>query len=136
VTPEQEAQFRTLYEAGTPWLEMGVALEMDCSWLSVLRKRMGIPERKQQGRRIEWTVAMEDDLRVQFHLLSHFGLSKRFGVSTDAVKNKLHRMGLFRAPPVPVDTYTGSPRWFRDQEGIEPLPAFHPIAATVLGMRP
>ena len=135
MTPEQEAQFRTLYAAGTPWLEMGVALEMDCSWLSVLRKRMGIPDRKVTCSRVKWTDDMNAELRRLLLDNNNYTIGKQLGVSKDAIQSQIKRLGLSRAAPVPVDTYTGSPRWFRDQEGIEPLPAFHPIAATVLGMR-
>ena len=134
MTNEQEATFRTLYASGATWQEIGHEVGIDPSWLSVQRKRLGIPERPSIGRRVRWNWKMEAELRAMFPTTAPYVMAKHFGVSIDAVKNKMHAMGLVRVVEVPVDTYTGSPRWFRDQAGVEPLPAFHPIAAQVLGL--
>ena len=136
LTDEHVTKFRDMYEAGASWLAMGNELDVDPSWLAVWRARLDIPLRKVKSSRVQWTDAMIAELRVLAPISKPYAIGKRLGISKDAVKSQLGRMGLNLPAPAPVDTYTGSPRWFRDQFGPEPLPVGHPIAAAVLGLAP
>ena len=134
-TPEMIARFREMYFSGATWLAMSDTLDVNSKTLSTwaMREKFG-PRNGLDGRAVQWTPEKEAELRTKEHGMSHTALARHFGLSIDAVKNKLHRMGLARVVSVKVDTYTGSPAWFRAQFGGDPLPPMHPIACEVLGL--
>jgi len=134
LTDEQVSRFTTMYHAGASWLAMGAELDMDPSWLAVLRKRIGIPERKVMCSRVNWTDEMNAELRRLFPTTKSHAIGRKLGISKDAVESQLRRLGMERVAVVPVDTYTGSPAWFRAQFGSDPLPPMHPLAREVLGL--
>lgn len=132
MTPDRRAIFATMYAADATWMAMEEAIGVTVNGLRKYRRRAGIAVRiKDDNSASVWTPKRDAELiRLRANHLPSV-IARMLGKSLDTITGRLKKL-IVTIPKVVAVAIVSPVNAERQLAGVDPLPAFHPIASSVL----